>query len=113
MSVTTKARPARNSLALELEEMENQRDLVTIMLARMEDANQEYIPFEMVERMLDGESPVKVWREHRKLTVRALAEKAGVSPSLISEIETGKKEGSIATLKALARALQVDLDDLV
>jgi DNA-binding XRE family transcriptional regulator len=112
MTTTTKARPARNSVALELEEVENQRDVVTLMLARMQDANDELLPFEMVERMLDGESRLKVWREHRGLTVRALAEKAGVSASLISEIETGKKEGSIATLKAMAKALKVDLDDL-
>lgn len=112
MKAGTKARPAPNSLALELEDMENQRDAVGLMLARMESANEETIPFATAERMWDGESHVKVWREHRGLTVRALAEKAGVSPSLVSEIETGKKEGSIATLKALARALDLTLDDL-
>ncbi len=112
MTTTAKARPARNSLALDLEDAEKERDRVTLMLARMQDANEELLPFEMVERMLDGESRLKVWREHRGLTVRALADKAGVSASLVSEIETGKKEGSIATLKALARALRVDLDDL-
>jgi hypothetical protein len=30
-----------------------------------------------------------------------------------SEIETGKKDGSVHTLAALARVLAVDLDDLV
>ena len=32
---------------------------------------------------------------------------------LLSEIENGKKEGSVRTLAALARALGLDLDDLV
>lgn len=31
------------------------------------DPNQDYIPLELVKRLLDDESPVKVWREHRKL----------------------------------------------
>lgn len=81
-------------------------------LAYLRGEGEEYLPMHVVERLLDKESPLLVWREHRGLTVRALAEKAGVSPSLVSEIETGKKEGSIATLKALARALDLTLDDL-
>ena len=32
---------------------------------------------------------------------------------MLSEMETGKKEGSVRTLLSLARALGVDLDDLV
>jgi transcriptional regulator with XRE-family HTH domain len=31
----------------------------------------------------------------------------------VSEIETGRKRGSITTLRALARALSVDVDDLL
>ena len=31
----------------------------------------------------------------------------------LSEIETGKKEGSLSAFKALAKALRLDLDDLV
>jgi DNA-binding XRE family transcriptional regulator len=112
MSTRVRSRPPANSLALELEEMELQRDRLEIMLARIEGANEETIPWEMATRMWDGESRVKVWREHRGLTVRALAEQAGVSASLVSEIETRKKEGSIATLKALAKALRVGLDDI-
>ncbi len=38
---------------------------------------------------------------------------AGVRQAYISQLETGKKEGSIETLKAIASALSVDLDDLV
>jgi ribosome-binding protein aMBF1 (putative translation factor) len=42
-----------------------------------------------LRRILDDESPVKVWREKRGLSQRALAEQAGVSPSSLAEIETG------------------------
>ena len=32
---------------------------------------------------------------------------------MLSEMETGNKEGSVRTLMSLARTLDVDLDDLV
>jgi len=46
---------------------------------------------EEMRRILDGESPVKVWRKKRGLTQRELVEHAGVSPSYLAEIETGKQ----------------------
>ena len=56
---------------------------------------------------------MRVWRAHRGLTLRALAAAAGISPAMLSETATGKKEGSVRTLMSLARTLDVDLDDLV
>ena len=41
-----------------------------------------------------------------------LAERAGVNRVTVAEIETGRKKGSVATLCALAVALDVTLDDL-
>jgi DNA-binding Xre family transcriptional regulator len=64
--------------------------------------------FAAIERV-----PIRVWREYRGLSLRALAEKAGISAAMLSEIKNGKKEGSVCTLAALARALRLDLDDLV
>jgi DNA-binding XRE family transcriptional regulator len=78
-------------------------------LARGED---ELIPLEIAERRLAGESPVKVWREHRGITQEALAKASTVSRPMIAAIEAGHKRGGIATLKKLARALRVDLDNL-
>ena len=66
-----------------------------------------------MRRLAAGEAPLRVWREHRGLTLRALAAAAGISPAMLSETETGKKEGSVRTLRSLAHALDVDLDDLV
>ena len=71
------------------------------------------LPAALVKRLLAGEHPVRIWREHRGLTLAALSEKAGVPDGYISEIETGKKPGSARALKALAQALEVDLDELV
>jgi DNA-binding Xre family transcriptional regulator len=68
---------------------------------------------ELVERMLSGKSPVRIWHEHRGLTLGDLADRAGIAPSYVSEIETGRKPGSAAALAKLARVLVVHLDDLV
>ena len=73
----------------------------------------EAIPAEMVYRLMDGENPILVWREYRGLTGVDLAAKAGTSAASLSKLETGKTAGDIATLKKLARALSVDLDELV
>ncbi|PJB73065.1 MAG: hypothetical protein CO093_01620 [Alphaproteobacteria bacterium CG_4_9_14_3_um_filter_47_13] len=67
----------------------------------------------MVERLINGENSVLVYRDYRGLSQAALSEKSGIRQSLLSEIESGKKTGSVATLKALAQALEVDIDDLV
>ena len=74
----------------------------------------ELVPAGVVERLFSGkESPVAVWREYRGLTQERLAREAGVGKSYISQIESGKKTGSVTVLKRIARALQVDLDHLV
>jgi DNA-binding XRE family transcriptional regulator len=82
-------------------------------MAYVRGRDDETFPSGLVERLLGGEPRLRVWREYRGLSVEALAEAAGVPPALVSDIEHGKEEGSIATLKALARALALDLDDLV
>ena len=73
---------------------------------------EEMIPAAFANRLIDGENPVRVYRDLRRLSQAALAEKAGVSRVTVAEIETGRKNGSISTLRALALALGVTLDDL-
>lgn len=70
----------------------------------------ELVPAEVVNRLLAGENAVKVWRSHRGMA--ALAKKAGISAPYLSEIESGKKDGSLSAMKKIADALSVDLDDL-
>jgi DNA-binding XRE family transcriptional regulator len=74
----------------------------------------EVFPAELVHRLLNGgEHPLRVWREYRGLTMQELEKKSEVKQSYISEIETRKKAGSVATLKALADALSLTVDDLI
>jgi DNA-binding XRE family transcriptional regulator len=92
------------------------RDMVedreaTIAFARTRD--EEAVPDEIVGRLISGENPVRVWRQHRGLSLRALADKAAVSPSALSDVETGKSEGRPRVLQRIACVLGVSLDDLV
>lgn len=70
------------------------------------------IPHEIVVRELAGEASVKLWREQRGLTQEALATAAGISKPYLSQIETGKRRGSVTVLSQLARALEVPLEVL-
>ena len=49
-------------------------------------------------------------RERRGLTLRELARRLEVSPSLFSQIETGKTQPSVRTLYAMVTELGVSLD---
>jgi Helix-turn-helix domain len=64
----------------------------------------EYVPVELAERIfVAGEHPVRVWREHRGLSLGALAKASAVAQSYLSEIENGRKRGSVRALAALPR----------
>lgn len=52
-------------------------------------------------------------RRARGLSLRALAEKLGVSPSLISQIERGRARPSVSTLFAMVTELDASLDELL
>jgi transcriptional regulator with XRE-family HTH domain len=52
-------------------------------------------------------------RQARGLSLRGLAEVLGVSPSLISQVETGRAKPSVNTLYALASELGISLDSLL
>ena len=72
----------------------------------------EPVPEEVVRRLLGGENAVRVWREHRGMTQAELAARSGLSSSYVSQIEAGRRHGSLKVLRRLARALAVDLEDL-
>lgn len=73
---------------------------------------EEYFPKELVDRLIAGGNRLRIYREYRSLTQQALAGASGVSRDMIAMIETDKKNGSVATVKKLARALAVELEDL-
>jgi mRNA interferase RelE/StbE len=94
---------------------EDARDLRALadVDARLAAGETELIPAGMVNRMLDGEPPLRVWREHRGLTQAELGRRADVHRVTIADIEGGHKPGSVRVLKSLADALGVTVDDLI
>jgi DNA-binding XRE family transcriptional regulator len=76
-------------------------------------ARRSYLTAREARRLLDGESPIKVWREKRGRSQRELAAIAGVGAGYLAEIETGRKPGSVLALARLAKALQVQIEDLI
>lgn len=74
---------------------------------------EELVPAELVDRILAGESPIRVWREHRGLTGAQLAQSAGLSAGYLSELENGKKAGGVDSLRRLAEVLVLSVDDLL
>ena len=82
-------------------------------LKNYEVSGEEGFPSDVVERLVDGENPIKVYREYRGLTQLKLSERVGVQQSYITQLESGKKRGTVKVLKKIATALDLDLDDLV
>jgi transcriptional regulator with XRE-family HTH domain len=64
--------------------------------------------------MMDDELPrrLRAERERRHISVRELARRLEVTPSAISQIETGRARPSVATLFAIVTELDVSLDAL-
>lgn len=57
---------------------------------------------------------VRELRQRKGLTLQALAKRAGnMSYTFLSNVETGKADPSLSTLKRLAKALAVSVSDLV
>lgn len=81
--------------------------------ARRRDAGEDYLPAAMVDRLMAGESALRVWRQHRGLSGMALADRSGVHKAAISRIESGKRIGRPQTWRALATALGVDPTDIM
>lgn len=79
----------------------------------VEKGEEETVPAELAYALIEGENPIKTWREYRRLNQKQLAEAAGISIPFLSQIESGKRKASTKIMVKLAKALQVMLDDLV
>lgn len=94
----------------------NKMDYVVIEKAVYDEltgANDETFPSEFVDKLFDTDNKIGVWREYRGITMTELANAAGVSQSYISDIENGKKDGSIKVIKAIAEALDADIELII
>jgi transcriptional regulator with XRE-family HTH domain len=101
------------------EQLEDARDRAAIAERRgrerrigKEAARRGYLTAAEAMRLLNGENPVKVWREKRGLSQRALAGEAGIAPGYLAEIETNRKPGGGDALRKLAAVLRVPPEEL-
>lgn len=97
-----------------LEIAEDQADINAAIAAekrRLE--GEEYVPAELVYRIMDGESALKVWRQYRGLTLAALAQKSGTHHSMLSRVESGQLQGRPAMWRKLAEVLKVTIEDIL
>ncbi|MEM5473594.1 helix-turn-helix transcriptional regulator [Hoeflea sp. AS60] len=74
---------------------------------------EETFPHALIVELAETDSRVRTYRKYRGLSMTELAKTAGISQPYLSDIENGKKTGSVDVLKRIAVALRVDLDDLV
>ena len=94
------------------EMMEDIRDFDRIK-QMIESGEEEIIPIDFAFGLASGENPIKAWREYRGYVQQKLAEMAGISVPFLSQIELGRRNASTRTMKKLAKALDVSVDDLL
>lgn len=80
---------------------------------RRRDEGEEYLPAEMVDRLIAGESALKIWRKYRGLTQDQLARRAKTSFPTISRLEAGKMKSNPQMWNRLADALDVSVADIL
>lgn len=68
------------------------------------------LPQELQDRIASGENPIRILRQWRGLSGRQLAKSAGITASMLSQIECTGKTGSTKTFRAIASLLDVPLD---
>ena len=101
-----------------LEELEDYKILPRLEaeLAALDAGLTEALPSAFCEKLWAAQSNgelITLWRQYRGLSKAQLAKEAGITGQYVSMIESGKREGSLTHIKALATALNCDMDDLV
>jgi transcriptional regulator with XRE-family HTH domain len=71
-------------------------------------------PTRSAPSVVDDDVPrrLRAERERRGMSLRELARRLGISPSAVSQIETGRARPSVTTLWAIVTELGLSLDDL-
>lgn len=80
---------------------------------RAKGKGQELIPAAIVDRLLEDENPIRIWRQYRRLTLEQLADATGISKPYLSQVENGRRQATVNVLGRLACALAVDFDQIV
>ena len=95
-----------------LEDAEDIKDIEENLKA-LQEGKEKPVPSEITFAVLDGTSPIRAWREHKKIKMNELAKKVGISAAYLSQIEKAKRNPTIDTLKAIARQLDIEVEMLI
>jgi len=95
-----------------LEDAEDIKDIEENLKAIME-GTEITIPGELTFAILNGISPIRAWREHKRIKLNELAKKVGISSAYLSQIENDKRNPTIDTLKAIAKELNIEVEMLI
>ena len=89
---------------------EDKMDAADVLAYR--EAREESFPESLVDALVNGDHPIKVYRNYRQLTQQELADRIGKSKPYIAKLEAGERTGTIDVLARIAEVLEVDLDQL-
>lgn len=76
-------------------------------------ATEKLLPTEVLHRLLDDEHPIRVWREHRGLSLADVGERTGLPLSYLAAVENGHCEADPWALHRLAGVLMVPAEELL
>jgi DNA-binding XRE family transcriptional regulator len=80
---------------------------------RLENKRDAWVPNEVVERVIVGKlTPIRAWREHLGLTQAAVAARLGISQAALAQLETPEARPRQSTLRRVAQALDLQLEQL-
>ena len=97
------------------EAQENAEDIKEIEtnIKAVQEGKEFVIPGEITFAILDGISPIRAWRKYQQIKMNELAKKVGISSAYLSQIENGKRNPTIDTLKAIAKELNIEVETLI
>jgi DNA-binding XRE family transcriptional regulator len=70
------------------------------------------VPHAVVSANIDGDSPIKAWREYLGLTQQELASRMGISQPSLAKLERPDANPRKSTLKKVADALGIELGQM-
>jgi DNA-binding XRE family transcriptional regulator len=101
------------ALAAEAQEDAGASRIVRNSIRALKEGREVALPKAVVDRLANGDNPVRVIREWRDMIQGELAVAVGISQNYLSEIETGRRKGPAELQKKFARALGVPMDLLI
>ena len=87
--------------------------LAAVKAERRRADGEEYLPAAMLDRIMAGESALRVWRKHHAMTLEQLHDTTGISKPYLSDLENARRQGKPAIWRTLATALGTAVDDIL